>query len=139
MTRDKVPIRGKAEEQEHLAGRLREVRDYLGLSQDFVAQRTGIPRAAISAIENGKRKVEALELQALATLYKHPVSYFLSDSPEVPETVRAIAREASALTDRDRQEVLRFAQFLKGYGQAAVAASAAQVGQVDSGPERGGG
>ena len=77
--------------------------------------KTGIPRAAISAIENGKRRVEALELQALANLYRHPVDYFLGASSTVPENVRAIAREATALTDRDREQVLRFAQFLKGY------------------------
>src|SRR5262245_2750742 len=104
----------RSEDQARLADRLREVRDYLGLSQEQVAAQTGISRAAVSAIENGKRKVEALELQALAKLYRHPVEYFLGESPSVPESVRAIAREATALTDRDRDEVLRFAQFLKG-------------------------
>ncbi len=50
------------ERQQRLAERLREAREYLGLSQQFVAEHTSIPRVAISAIENGKRKVEALEL-----------------------------------------------------------------------------
>jgi transcriptional regulator with XRE-family HTH domain len=107
----------KSAEQERLADRLREVRDYLGISQEQVAARTGLSRAAISAIETGKRKVEALELQTLATLYKHPVDYFLGETPEVPENVRAIAREATSLTDRDREEVLRFARFLRTYGR----------------------
>lgn len=106
---------GRSEEQEQLAERLREAREYLGLSQEYVADKTGISRPAISAIENGKRKVEALELQVLAGLYKHPVDYFLGATIDVPESVRAIAREAGKLTPRDREEVLRFAQFLKGY------------------------
>src|SRR5262245_55919780 len=114
MTATRSPAHDRPEEQAHLAERLREAREYLGLSQETVAAKTGIPRPAISAIENAKRKVEALELQALARLYKHPVDYFLGGTPEVPETVRAIAREATSLTDRDREEVLRFAQFLKG-------------------------
>lgn len=104
--------------QERLAHRLREVREYLGVSQEFVAQQTGIPRPAISAIEHGKRRVEALELEALAKLYNYPVTYFLDGALEEPASVRAIAREASSLTDRDREEVLRFAQFLKSYGRA---------------------
>lgn len=102
--------------QQRLAERLREAREYLGLSQQFVAEQTGIPRVAISAIENGKRRVEALELEALATLYKYSVTYFLGGALEEPPTVVALARAAKDLTERDREEVLRFAQFLKAYG-----------------------
>ncbi len=109
---------GRSEGQERLAQRLREVREYLGLSQEFVAVQTNIPRPAISAIEHGKRRVEALELEALARLFKYPVTYFLDGALEEPASVRAIAREANDLTDRDREEVLRFAQFLKTYDRA---------------------
>lgn len=105
------------ERQRRLAERLREAREYLGLSQQFVAEQTGIPRVAISAIENGKRKVEALELEALACLYKYPVTYFLDGALEEPDSIRALAREAKGLTERDCEEVLRFAQFLRAYGQ----------------------
>lgn len=107
---------GGDDRQKQLADRLKEAREYLGLSQQFVAEQTGIPRVAISAIENGKRKVEALELEALALLYKHPLSYFLEGTVDAPATVRALAREAGSLTERDQEEVLRFAQFLKTQG-----------------------
>ena len=103
------------ERQRRLAERLREAREYLGISQQLVADYTKIPRVAISAIENGKRKVEALELEALATAYRLPVTHFLDGTLEEPATVRALAREATNLTERDREEVLRFAQFLKSY------------------------
>lgn len=106
------------ERQRRLAERLQSVREYLGLSQQFVAEQTGVPRVAISAIENGKRKVEAIELEALAGLYKYPVTYFLDGALEEPNSVRALAREAASLTERDREEVLRFAQFLKSYGRS---------------------
>jgi len=105
------------ERHQRLAERLREAREYLGLSQQFVADHTALPRVAVSAIENGKRKVEALELEALAALYKYPVTYFLEGALEEPASVRALAREASELTERDREEVLRFAQFVKAYGR----------------------
>ncbi len=106
------------ERQRLLAERLQRVREYLGLSQQFVADHTDIPRVAISAIENGKRKVEAIELEALARLYKYPVSHFLDGAVEESASIRALAREATSLTERDREEVLRFAQFLKSYGRS---------------------
>lgn len=107
--------------QQRLAERLREAREYLGLSQQFVAEHTAIPRVAISAIEHGKRKVEALELEALATLYKYPVTYFLEGALDEPASIRALAREAADLTEGDREEVLRFAQFVKAYGHRQTA------------------
>ncbi|MGH2559484.1 MAG: helix-turn-helix domain-containing protein [Thermomicrobiales bacterium] len=118
MTVHREIVLDKVEQQERLAERLREVREYLGVSQEFVAKQTKIPRVAISAIENGKRRVEALELSSLAALYNYPVTYFLEGALEEPASIRAIAREAVALTDRDREQVLHFAQFLKSYGHA---------------------
>lgn len=120
MTGRNTTAQRRAEHQERLAERLREAREYLGISQEFVAQQTGISRAAVSAIENGKRKVEAVELTALAALYKYPVTYFLDGALEEPASVRAIARAATTLTDKDREQVLHFAQFLKAYGQSGT-------------------
>jgi transcriptional regulator with XRE-family HTH domain len=104
--------------QQQLASRLRSAREYLGLSQLFVEEQTGISRVAISAIENGKRKVEALELEAFSRLYKYPVSYFLDGALSDPSTVQALAREARDLSDADREQVLEFARFLRVYGQS---------------------
>jgi transcriptional regulator with XRE-family HTH domain len=132
MTNRSETVRERAEHQERLAERLREVREYLGLSQEFVAQQTGISRAAVSAIENGKRKVEAMELTALASLYKYPVTYFLDGALEEPASVRAIVRAATTLTDRDRDQVLQFAQFLKAYGQSRPVGPA-NAGDTESG------
>lgn len=120
MTDRGATVRQRIEHQDRLAKRLKDVREYLGLSQEFAAQQTGITRAAISAIENGKRKVEAVELTSFAALYKYPVTYFLDGVMEEPSSVRAIARAATTLTDRDREQVLQFAQFLKAYGQSGA-------------------
>jgi transcriptional regulator with XRE-family HTH domain len=95
-----------------LATRLREVREYLGLSQQYVADKTGIARSAVSDIERGMRKVDSLELRKLARLYMYPVGYFLGEE-EVDEEVRALARAVTDLTENDRAEVVRFAQFLR--------------------------
>ena len=103
-----------------LRERLRQVREYLNLSQQFVADRTGLLRSAIADIERGARRVDSLELQKLAKLYGYPMSYFVEDEHEVPEasTVRALTRAAGELTEADREEILRFAEFLKHRGRA---------------------
>jgi transcriptional regulator with XRE-family HTH domain len=109
------------DEQARLRRRLREIREYLNLSQQFVAEQASMNRSAIADIERGARKVDSLELHRLARVYRYPVSYFLGDeepSPEAAseETLNALARTATELSDSDRQEVLRFAQFLRFYG-----------------------
>ncbi len=99
-----------------IGSRLREVREYLNISQQQVSERTGIPRPSISAIENGKRRVEVGELEKLAGLYGYPVGYFIGES-ESGETndprTRALFRAAKGLSERDLEEVLRFAEFLR--------------------------
>ncbi len=81
------------EDQEYasMGARLRQAREYLGLSQEAVAEALGVPRASVSAMESGRRKVSSLELRDRAT---------------------------KNLTQEDREQVLRFAEFLKGAGQA---------------------
>ena len=111
MTEDETAAAEEARAQ-LLATRLREVREYLGLSQQYVADKTGIARSAVSDIERGMRKVDSLELRKLARLYMYPVGYFLGEE-EVDEEVRALARAVTDLTENDRAEVVRFAQFLR--------------------------
>ena len=100
-----------------LATKLRDVREYLGLSQQYVSDKTGIARSAVSDIERGVRKVDSLELRKLARLYMYPVGHFLGEE-EVDEEVRALARAVTDLTQNDRAEVVRFAQFLRYSAEA---------------------
>lgn len=111
-------------EQEILSQRLRDAREYLGLSQEFVAEQLGVPRASMSAMETGKRKVSSLELKQLARLYKQTVEYFLGEEEMIPqgqpkdEALLALYRTTRDLSSEDRQQVLRFAQFLRASGPA---------------------
>jgi len=101
--------------RKRLAERLRSARESAGISQDAVAQTLGVPRAAISQIEHGNRRVEAIELARLAKLYGKSLSYFADDgtSQEAKE-FELLKRTTSELSDKDRGEVLRFAEFLRG-------------------------
>ena len=93
--------RGESDEQRvAMASRLRDAREYLGMSQDEVASVLKLSRPAITNIESGSRKVEAIELDQLAQLYGRPVTYFLSG-------------EEADLTSSER--VAFYARTLKGY------------------------
>jgi transcriptional regulator with XRE-family HTH domain len=101
-------------DRKNLAERLRTAREDAGVSQDTVAQTLGVPRAAISQIEHGNRRVEAIELARLAKLYKKPLSYFAHDAhAEESQEFELLKRATAQLSDKDRGEVLRFAEFLK--------------------------
>ncbi len=83
MSKEKEPrSEAKDGDRKSLGERLREAREYLGFSQDQVATFLGVSRSALSNMETGQRKVEALELKNLAGLYKRTVSHFTGDEPE---------------------------------------------------------
>lgn len=95
------------------AARLKEAREYLGLSQQDVADATNLSRSAISMIETGQRKVDAVELTALARLYQRSVAHFTGEeAAALPADVSMLARQAAQLSDKDRSELLRFTEFL---------------------------
>ena len=107
-------------ESETLGMRLKEAREAIGLPQVAVAEHLNIPRASVSDIETGRRRVTFLELKQLAALYRRPYSYFSGDEEDVAveATAQALYRTASELSEDDRQQVLRFAQFLREAGPA---------------------
>jgi transcriptional regulator with XRE-family HTH domain len=100
-----------------LASRLREAREYLGISQEEVARHLGLSRASISAIEAGKRRVQSLELREFARLYRTSVEFLLGDESEPDPVTEALFRTAKGLDEDDRKQVLRFAQFLQHAGK----------------------
>jgi transcriptional regulator with XRE-family HTH domain len=106
----------KHDDRKVLGERLREAREYLGFSQDQVAVFLDVSRSALSLMETGQRKVDALELKKLAALYKRPVGYFTDEEAEdisFGTDVKHLARKASELSPEDREELDRFADFLR--------------------------
>lgn len=104
------------EQRLQMAARLKEAREYLGLSQDEVAVALNLSRPAVSNIESGSRKVEAIELDQLAKLYGRPVNYFLSGvtaEQDSEERVAFYARTFKDLSTKDLDAVARFAEFLR--------------------------
>src|SRR5208282_5901614 len=91
----------KEDDRKTLGERLREAREYLGFSQDQVATFLGVSRSALSLMESGQRKVDALELKKLAGLYKRPVGFFTGEAAEefsFGSDVKHLARKVSELS-----------------------------------------
>jgi transcriptional regulator with XRE-family HTH domain len=103
-----------------LAERIRAERHYLGLNQADVAVALGIPRAAVSALETGRRRVSGLELKRLSELFGISVDRLAGRSPVEDPTTNALFRAAKSLTEDDKQKVLRFAEFLREAGPAPI-------------------
>lgn len=117
--RDKRPD-AKDDDRKTLGERLREAREYLGFSQEEVATFLGVSRSALSLMETGQRKVDALELKKLAGLYKRPVGYFTGEEAEETSfgaDIKHLARKVSELSPDDREELGRFADFLRARKQ----------------------
>ena len=98
-----------------LSVRLKQAREYCGFSQEEVAGYLNLPRTAISLIESGSRRVEAFELRRLAKLYQTTMEDLTGGSQEEsePQLIGLMARAVAALSVTDRDEVLRYAQFLR--------------------------
>jgi len=121
MTTTPEPAAGRPGEATLLSERLKDAREYLNYSQQWVSERTGIPRTAISEIEGGRRKVDSLELKKLARLYRYPVGYFLDEDLDAIPAEHALAGLPRQLTDLkidDLNQVMKFAEFLQMSHQA---------------------
>ncbi len=113
-----LDVKSKTDKQERLVigQRLQDTRKYLGFTQEEVADHLGVNRTALVEIEKGNRKIEALELKKLAKLYQQPIIHFTGEdvaTSALPADIAHLARKAAALSDTDREELARFADFLQ--------------------------
>ena len=103
----------------YLPERLRSARRASGLTQEEVADRLGIARTTVVALEKGQRATRPDELVGLARLYGRSVDELLRDSPPVgdfvarfrtalsrapePERVEGVVRDVEQLADDYRE------------------------------------
>ena len=111
-------------ENAEVGRRLRSARETLGLTQEDVATALTLQRTSVIAMEAGKRNVTALELRRLARLYRRDVTWLLGEGQEVLDTAaaenQALFRATAQLSEEDKEQVLRFAQFLAAGKPAAA-------------------
>src|SRR5260370_34896356 len=106
------------EKWQQIGDRLRQAREYLELKQEEAADAVGLSRSALSLVENGRRKVDAVELARFAEVYGQTIEALsgTAETRPLPESVQALPRAATELSPEDRNELLRFAALLQAPG-----------------------
>lgn len=95
-----------------LAKRVKECRNKLHLSQEYVANYMNMNRATITQIELGKRKVTAEELAKFGKLFGMSTDTLLhGENIEMPDTI--FARSFNELDEKDQDEIMSLMQFKK--------------------------
>lgn len=100
-----------------VGGRLREARLSMGLTQADVAKALGLSRPTLAAVEKGTRKITGLELRRLARLYQRDVAWLLGEEQPDAAAGSALHRATAKLSEADKEQVLRFAEFLAAQHQ----------------------
>jgi transcriptional regulator with XRE-family HTH domain len=104
-----------------LAERIARARERAGVSQLEVAERLGLPRSAISKMENGEQRVESLVLAAMARLYGVSVSSLLADDEVGASRGRlpaeALLRSAGNVAPEDRKVLDEFLEMCRDYAE----------------------
>ena len=77
----------------HLGMRIKKYRESRDLSQEGLARLLGVSRPTMSLIENGQRKVSALEIKTLSDLFGVSVEALFDEKKEPQLVVRETAAE----------------------------------------------
>ena len=95
---------------ESLYERIREARNKLGLTQEYVANYLGLSRATFTQMENGNRKITAEELSKLSTLFGLSADTLLNGK-DISEPATMFARSFDKLNERDKAEIMNMIHF----------------------------
>lgn len=110
--------RKKTQEKNLVYVRLRQAREYAGLSQGQVAKLLDLHRPTITEIEAGRRRVTAEELSKFAEIYDVEVTWLLDEDSNINDkdmaTIELAARELSKLKKEDRKAVINLVRSLRG-------------------------
>jgi len=60
-----------------IAEKLKKARIESGLTQEIVAEKIKRPQSYISKVEQGEQRIDIIELQHFASLYKKNLNYFI--------------------------------------------------------------
>lgn len=105
--------------REELARRMREAREFAGLGQAEVAGELGLPRSAVSKMENGEQRVESVVLARMARLYGVSVSSLLAEEDAAPSSrgvpAEALLRSAGNVSPGDRGVLDEFLGMCRDY------------------------
>ena len=108
----------KAQVKTQIYVRLRQAREYAGLSQGQVAKLLNMHRPTITEIEAGRRRITTEELSCFAEIYDVDLTWLIGEDYSTNDndlaTIELAARELSKLKKEDRKVVLALLRSLRG-------------------------
>lgn len=95
--------------------RIKQLREFVGLSQNELARRAGIAQSSLSYLESGSKSpsVETL-LRICNALGITLADFFGQESSDIPADLRQLLREAEDLTPDQRKKLIEFIKSMKG-------------------------
>ncbi len=84
-----------------LGERIRDIRNRLGLSQEFVAKKIGINRVSYTKIENGERKITADEIAKLSKMFNISTDVLL----DLRKDIEVIIESSGEEPEKEKQEI----------------------------------
>ena len=93
-----------------ISERIRELREGLQLSQDYVARYLGTSRSTVTQMENGNRKILAEEIPKLCELFGVS-SDVLFEEKELSQPTTVFARSFEKLDENDQAEIMNLIRF----------------------------
>lgn len=90
--------------------RIKEFRNQLHLSQEYVANFLGINRATYTQMENGKRKVTAEDISRLSELFGITADAILNEN-KMSQPATLFARSFEKLDENDQVEIMNLIKF----------------------------
>ncbi|WHX25110.1 helix-turn-helix transcriptional regulator [Virgibacillus halodenitrificans] len=94
--------------------RLRDAREYLGLSLETVSNKLNIPVKSLNGFESDEQVPDESKMVIIAQLYKHPKGFFLKGEEVFNSNfeVGILARTDAELTEQDKKQLIRFSSVL---------------------------
>lgn len=90
--------------------RIKEFRNQLHLSQEYVAKFLGINRATYTQMENGKRKITAEDVLKLSELFGVTADALLNEN-KMSQPATVFARSFEKLDKNDQAEIMNLIKF----------------------------
>ena len=95
--------------------KLKAAREFLGLTQEQVANTLNMTRNMIVNIENNNRAIKSDELYKFSKLYGISMEEIVSNEKEVNMNIPIFARSFVSLSEKDQQEILNLIKFKSNY------------------------
>lgn len=94
--------------------KIKELREYQGLTQSELARLSGLTPAAISQIESSKRVPTLKTFKKISDALGVKIEYFIKERKTTTPNEKLIEEiKAKNITKRDIAEILRFVDFLQ--------------------------